>query len=89
MAKGEKDLESVVKKKKGLWSVSKIFMLFLLIFGFIIGVYVTYEFIEPAFNEQLHSKLAICEAKQSIQEEQLNAYIKCLEKNEINLNECD
>lgn len=88
MTKKEKDLQDVVKKKKGFWSLSKVFMLFLLIFGFIIGVYVTHEFIEPAFNEQLHSKLAICEAKQSIQEEELSSCLSCLEKNEINLDEC-
>ncbi|MEW6295516.1 MAG: hypothetical protein AB1467_04455 [Candidatus Diapherotrites archaeon] len=76
-------------KGRGFWSVQKIFMLFLLIFGFIVGVYVAHQFIEPSFNKQVTSGLAVCEAKKAVQDNEINSLFSCLESNNIDPQKCE
>ena len=75
-------------KSRSFWSVQKIFMLFLLIFGFILGIYVSHQFIEPSFNKQLTSSFAACEAKKLIQDKEIDSLLSCFQKHDLNLGEC-
>ncbi len=83
----KKNLESVVGKKR-FFSIQKMFVIFLFIIGIIIGAYIEHTMIEPSFNESLNQQLDKCELKKSIQDEQLDAYLKCLQKEDINPYEC-
>jgi len=76
-------------KGRGFWSVQKIFMLFLLIFGFIVGVYVAHQFIEPSFNQKLTSSFAACEAKKAAQDNEIESLLACLKDQNIDPKKCE
>ena len=74
-------------EKKGFWSSTATIMVVLFVAGLIIGIALDSQVVQPMLNAG-NKKLAECEKRYDLSEQQVNQCISCLAKTGSSAQEC-
>ncbi|MBS3062208.1 MAG: hypothetical protein J4215_06525 [Candidatus Diapherotrites archaeon] len=83
---GEGNLEQAARKGAGgFFTPSRIFMIFLFVFGVIVGLFVQHQIVEPLFNQGLTGGLNEClSSKKLLNQEIQQCYADLQQKDQNN-----
>lgn len=82
----EKNDEKPFRRKNV--SAGKAVIIFIFILGFILGALVSAYFLYPEMNSQFLQEKSNVEVKNSLLEQQVSAYLQCLQSNGVDVRNC-
>lgn len=79
------NLEQAVRKTKGgFFSTERIFMIFLLVIGFIAGLYIEHAYVEPMLSGTLGDQLNECRTSNSLLNQEIEQSLQQQAHNDSN-----